>query len=228
MGDFNGDGKPDLAETDFQSGDVSVLINTSPPPVTTVPVATTTALTADASTVVFGQTVALTAAVTSSGGTPSGTVTFYDGGTVLGEVGLDPNGHAALLLQLGVGVHSLKASFAGVGGFSGSTATLSEPVNQAATTTSLGADSSTIPFLNRQFVFLTATITPVAPGAGVPTGTVTFFDGSNVVGTAQVCSNGQATLVLYNLAPGKHTLTASYSGDANFQASTSDAFVLNV
>jgi hypothetical protein len=125
-------------------------------------------------------------------------------------------------------VHSLKASFAGVGGFSGSTATLSETVNQAATTTSLGTDSSTIPFLNRQFVFLTATIAPVAPGAGVPTGTVTFFDGGNVVGTAQVYSNGQATLVLYNPPPGKHTLTASYSGDANFQASTSDAFVLNV
>jgi hypothetical protein len=222
--DFNGDGKPDLAATDFLGGDVSVLINTSPAAATTVPVPTTTSLTADAGTVVFGQMVTLTATVTSAGGTPTGTVTFYDGGTVLGEVGLDPNGHASLLVPLGVGVHSLKASFAGVGGFTGSTATLSETVNQAATTTSLAAET----FMSSQFVILTATITPVAPGAGVPTGTVVFFADGNVVGKAQVYANGQASLALYTLAPGKHTVTASYSGDANFQASASDAFVLSI
>jgi Bacterial Ig-like domain (group 3) len=227
VGDFNADGKPDLAATDFLGGDVSVLINTSPAPITTTPVATTTSLTADTSTVVFGQMVALTATVTGASGTPAGTVTFCDGGTVLAEVALDPNGHASLQVQLSVGMHSLKASFAGVGGFTSSTATLSETANQAATTTSLAGRVLTIPIMGEHLVLLTATITPVAPGAGVPTGTVTFFEAGNVVGAAQV-SNGQATLTLYTLPPGKHILTASYSGDANFQTSTSDAFVLNV
>jgi hypothetical protein len=228
VGDFNGDGKPDLAATDFLGGDVSVLLNTSPPAITTTPVSTTTSLTADASTVVFGQTVTLTATVTAASGTPTGTVTFFDGGTVLGEVALGPNGHASLLVQLGVGVHALKASFAGVGGFTASTATLSETVNKAATTTSLDARTFTIPITGSQIVSLTATVTPVSPGGGGPTGTVTFFDDGNVVGTAQVF-NGQASLTLYNaLTPGKHTLTAVYSGDGNFQGSTSDVFVLTV
>jgi hypothetical protein len=225
-GDFNGDGKPDLAATDFLGGDITVLINTSPAPIATTPAATTTSLTADPSTAVFGQLVTLTATVTSASGPPTGTVTFCDGGTVLGEVGLDPNGHASLLVQLSVGVHTLKASFAGLGGFTSSTSTLSEVVNRAATTITLSSGSFGL--MGGQLVFLDATVTPVAPGAGVPTGTVTFFDGGNVVGTAQVYGNGEASLTLYNLSRGKHILTASYSGDADFQASTSGVFVLNV
>ena len=72
VGDFNGDGKPDLAATDFLGGDVSVLIDTAPGAITTTPVATTTALTADAGTAVFGQRVTLTATVTGASGTPAG------------------------------------------------------------------------------------------------------------------------------------------------------------
>jgi hypothetical protein len=226
VGDFNGDGKLDLAATDFLGGDVSVLINTSPAAGATTPVATTTSLTADAGAAVFGQPVTLTATVTAASGAPTGAVTFYDGDTVLGEVALDPNGHASLVVQPGVGLHSLKASFAGVGGFTGSAATLSETVTRAATTTSLAGGATSFP--GGQIVLLTATITPVAPGAGVPTGTVTFFEAGNVVGTAQVDGNGQASLTLYTLTRGKHTLTASYGGDANFQASASDALVVNV
>jgi hypothetical protein len=227
-GDFNGDGKPDLAATDFLGGDLSVLMNTTPAPISTTPVATTVTLTANTSTAVFGQTVMLTATVTSASGTATGTVTFSDDGTVLAEVAVDPNGHASFPVRLDVGVHSLKASFAGLDGFTGSTATLSETVQQAATTTALSAVAETIPILGREIVFLNATVTPVAPGAGVPSGTVTFFDNGNVVGTAQVYSNGQAGLVLSTLTRGKHTLTASYSGDANFQASTSDSLLLIV
>jgi hypothetical protein len=224
VGDFNGDGKPDLAATDYVGGDVSVLINTSPAAITTTPIATTTSLIADAGTAVFGQTITVTATVASASGTPTGTVTFCDGGAVLGEVALDPNGHASLLVQLGVGVHSLKASFAGLGGFTASTGTLSETVNQAGTTTTVAAET----FMGSQFAILSATITPVAPGAGVPTGTITFFVDGNIVGTAQLYGNGQASLAVYTLPRGKHTLTASYSGDTNFKASTSDVFVLNV
>jgi hypothetical protein len=225
--DFNGDGKPDLAVTNTLTDDVSVLLNTSPKPVTTTPVATTTTLSADADPVVFGQPVTLTATVASGSGTPAGTVSFFDGTTLLGVVAVDPNGHASLQVRLSVGAHSLKASFAGLAPFSASTsAALSETVNRAATTTTLSADSLSIP--SNSFVILTATIAPVAPGAGVPTGTVTFFDGTQVVGTAILDANGQAALFVTSLAAGKHTLTASYSGDSNFLASTSAPFVLTV
>ncbi|HEV2577051.1 MAG TPA: Ig-like domain repeat protein [Acidobacteriaceae bacterium] len=56
--------------------------------------------------------------------------------------------------------------------------------------------------------------------SGTPTGTVEFLDGSNVVGTA-VLINGSASVVELNPATGNHTLSVSYSGDANFRASTS-------
>jgi hypothetical protein len=224
-GYFGGRGRLDLAATNALTDDVSVLLNTTTPPVAAAPVATATTLTADVSAAVAGQPVDLTAAVTSPNGTPTGTVTFFDGSTVLDEVGLDPNGQAVLTTTLAVGPHSLRAVFAGTGAFGGSKAALSEAVNKAATTTTLAADPS---LLADGVVYLTATVTPVVPGAGTPTGVVTFFDGTKVVGTGIVATNGQATLFLFTLAKGKHTLSASYGGDVNFLASTSDILTITI
>jgi hypothetical protein len=219
--DFNGDGKPDLAVTNFLTGDVSVLLNTTPKPGQAAPVATTTALTTDASPAVFGQVVTLTATVNAASGTAQGTITFFDGATSLGEVSLDPNVQARLLVQLSVGSHSLRAVFAGLSPFTASTsATVSETVNQAATTTTLAVNPNG--FGIKGIVLLTATVIPVAPGAGLPTGTVTFTEGGQVLGTAQVDSTGQASLILDGtLAQGQHTVTATYGGDGNFKVSTS-------
>ncbi len=158
--------------------------------------------------------------MTAASGTPTGSIIFFDGGTLLGDVALDPNGQARLLVELAPGAHSLRASFAGIAPFTDSTsAALSETVNKDATTTTLAVDTNA--FGVSGLVFLTATVVPVAPGSGVPTGTVTFFDGTTVLGTVQL-SGGQASLYLgRRLAPGKHTLTVSYSGDADFLASIS-------
>jgi hypothetical protein len=216
--DFNGDGKLDLAVTSFLAGDVSVLLNTSQS-VTGAPVATTTTLTANVHSAVFGQPVTLTATVKAAKGVATGTITFLDGSTSLGEVALDPNGQARLLVQLPPGTHALQASFAGLAPFEASaSATLSETVHKAATTNSLAVTIEPSGF--NDAVLLGATIVPVAPGSGSPTGTVTFFEGDKVLGTAQV-SGGQAGLFLVNFPPGRHTVTAVYSGDADFLASTS-------
>jgi hypothetical protein len=216
-GDFKGDGKLDLASTNAVSGDVSVLLNTTAPVGVITPIATVTSLAADTASAVFGQPVTLTATVTSSGGTLTGTVTFLDGTTVLGRVAVDPNGQALLTLPLGVGVHSLRASFAGTGAFTASTsAAVSETVNRAASTTSLSADV----FGGGQFVILTATVAPVAPGAGVPTGTVTIFDGSTILGTGQLDASGQFFLDVTTLARGLHHFRAVYGGDSDFLGST--------
>src|SRR5262249_34854864 len=67
-------------------------------------------------------------------------------------------------------------------------------------------------------VTLTATVAPVAPGAGTPTGTVTFRDGTTTLGTAPVAvvsGAARATLATSTLAGGTHTLTAVYGGDAS-------------
>jgi hypothetical protein len=195
-----------------------VLLNTTTPVAVTPPLTTATVLAVDNTSPVFGQSVTLTATVTSPGGTPTGTVTFLDGSTVLGEVAVDPNGQATLTVPLGVGVHSLKASFAGTGRFTASTsAALSETVKKAATTVTLSAEIVARPAV----VFLTATVAPVAPGSGVPTGSVTITEGNIVVGTGTLDANGQFFLIVETLTPGKHHLTVTYSGDGNFQGSTS-------
>jgi hypothetical protein len=56
-----------------------------------------------------------------------------------------------------------------------------------------------------------------------PSGTVTFYDGPNVIGTGKV-TNGEATFKTKDLQLGTHPITASYPGDSNNLSSTSAVF----
>jgi YD repeat-containing protein len=72
--------------------------------------------------------------------------------------------------------------------------------------------------------------TAVNFAASVPTGatgTIEFKDGTNSLGIATV-ANGNASLVLSTLAVGSHSITAVYSGDNGFAASTSSPVILTV
>src|SRR5262249_20509331 len=89
----------------------------------------------------------------------------------------------------------------------------------AKTSTTLTTSIATAVF--GQQVTLTATVTSAA---GVPTGTVTFLDGTTVLGTAQVNAAGQATLAV-SLDVGSHALTASFAGTGGFADSTGVADV---
>ena len=157
--------------------------------------------------------------MTSQAGTPIGTVIFLDGTTVLGSAPLDAAGQATIPVSLGVGTHALTASFSGTSGFADSTsAAAAVTVNRAATTVALG--SSVNPAVTGQAVTFTATVAAVAPGAGTPTGTVTFKDGNVVLGTVAVGTGGTATFTTSFAAAGGHAITAVYSGDSNFVASS--------
>ncbi|HVB09005.1 MAG TPA: Ig-like domain-containing protein, partial [Bacillota bacterium] len=68
-----------------------------------------------------------------------------------------------------------------------------------------------------QPVTFTATVALTAPGAGAPTGTVTFTDGSSTLGTASLSATGTATLTTDNLPAGPQAITATYGGDTDFQ-----------
>jgi hypothetical protein len=61
-------------------------------------------------------------------------------------------------------------------------------------------------------VTLTAT---VSASYGVPTGSVSFFDGSTPLGSANVNTNGVATYYATSLTTGTHSITAMYGGDTN-------------
>src|SRR5207245_1953598 len=65
----------------------------------------------------------------------------------------------------------------------------------------------------------TATVSVVAPGAGSPTGTVTFMDGAATLGTGTL-SGGVATLSTTALTVVSHSLSAAYGGGTNYQTSS--------
>ena len=94
----------------------------------------------------------------------------------------------------------------------------------AATTTSLTATPN--PVGTGQTLTLTATIHWT--GSTTPTGTVNIMSGSTPLGTAPVNSSGVATLTITTLAVGSYSLTAQYSGNANFLSSTSAAVSVTV
>ncbi len=92
--------------------------------------------------------------------------------------------------------------------------TINEPL--AATLTLASSDN---PALLGNAVTLTAT---VSSGAGAPTGTVDFLDGTTTLATAPL-NAGTAVLVTSTLTAGPHAITAAYSGDSEFGAATSTA-----
>src|SRR3989441_1693970 len=67
------------------------------------------------------------------------------------------------------------------------------------------------------------TFTATVAGSGVPTGAVTFMDGTTTLGSALLNVSGQATLTTSVLAAGTHSITAVYGADSTFNGSTSPA-----
>jgi Bacterial Ig-like domain (group 3)/Lactonase, 7-bladed beta-propeller len=190
--------------------------------------ATTSALSSSLNPSSWGQSVPFTATVTPQSGstTPTGTVTFKDGGVTIGSVSLDNSGQANFSTSsLTAGSHSITAIYGGDTTYATSTSpAVAQTVSKAATTTTL--DSSPNPSTVGQTVNFVASVTEQYGGAA--TGTVTFMEGANkVVGTPSL-ANGSPTLPLSSLGAGSHTVTAAYGGDANSNGSTSSAISQNV
>ena len=51
---------------------------------------------------------------------------------------------------------------------------------------------------------------------GTPGGTITFYDGTALLATVPVDGTGMATLTTSDLSVGSHSITAAYSGDADY------------
>jgi hypothetical protein len=186
---------------------------------TAEPVPTMLTLTGTPSSAMFGQQVVLTATVapgTAQGHTPSGTVTFKNGSTVLGTATVTSGVATWNTTSLPTGTDGLTAVYSGDTNFVGSTGSATEVVAGIASATALTVAPN--PAGTGQTVTLTAAVT----GAGVtPTGTVTFYDGASVVGTGKLDATGHAAFSTVGLALGTHNLTAVYAGDATYASSTS-------
>jgi hypothetical protein len=185
------------------------------------PAATSVALVSSASLSAFGQGVTFTATVNSSLGNPTGTVTFAVDGFAQPNPATLANGQATLTLAtLSPGTHSITATYSGGAGsnFANSNASLSQQVFAASTTTTL-VSSSVNPTVGDSVTF-TATVSTVAPGKGVPAGSVVFtIDGVDQA-PVQLNASGQATLTLNTLTSGSHSILATHVSTTNFQSST--------
>jgi len=190
----------------------------------------------------YGNPFAISATVSgqSGNGTPTGNVEFIFDGTPVSTSffpGLSSGGQAVLpsgYFFPAPGQHSLTAKYNGDPSFNSSTSNaVSITITPTSTQTSVQSSLSVAPV--GQSVTLTATVTATSSG-NLPTGTVNFFSGQTQVGTG-VLSGSQgtqgvvvvtATLTTNQLPTGQDSITAQYTGDTNYQGSTSQAISLNI
>ena len=150
------------------------------------------------------------------------TATGIDGTSLAGTFAYTPA--AGTVLGIGKG-QTLSAVFTPTDttDYTSTTATATINVGQASTTINLTASAN--PSVYGQSVTFTATVGPVSPGVGVPTGTVTFMNSTATLGTGTLSSTGVATFSTSSLtaSASPYSIKAVYSGDTNFTTSTSSA-----
>lgn len=177
---------------------------------------------------VFGEAITFTATVTSNvaGAIPTGAVTFAADGVELGVVELDATGVASLTTdELGVDTHEITAHYEGDDDFSSWTSDpINQVVDQAQTTTTLV--SSENPGTIGLPLTFTATVSVLEPGAGAPTGTVSFragddWNGYEWIGDATLDDAGVASISTSSLPIGSIVIIAEYEGDSSFAGSVS-------
>jgi len=212
--------------TASSSGDANYNPATSLPTVVTVGKAVTiVTLTSSVNPSAASQSVTFSASVHAGA---TGSVTFLDGTTILGTGTINAAGVASFATStLTIGSHPITASYGGDPNYDPATsALLVQTVSKIPTLITIG-ESTSAQLLNGGVTF-TATVTASSPNA---TGTVTFLDGSVVLGTQTITPNGgvavalstnaNAILLTSSLVTGSHQIVAVYSGDSTFAPSTS-------
>jgi uncharacterized protein (TIGR03437 family) len=222
----------------FLNADPNFLPSTSPPYLLAVTrYATSSALaTIPASPVVYNTPTIARVQFGPSGGGPAltGNVSFYDGASLLGTSPVVSGGNTDFALPnsviQAVGSHNLTAQYGGDANYSPAIApfpAITLVVNKA---TPGGSVISTpgSPVAAGTPVTLTATFTP--PAGGTLTGTVTFLDGATQLNpTGVTIASGQASYSPPTPLPlGSHSISAVYSGDANFNPFTTSNYSLAV
>ena len=230
------------SNNNFQTAASSVLNQSVSAGTTTVALVSSSNPSAVDQSVTFTATVAPSPAGTTN---PTGKVTF----------GYTQNGSAVVLCSIAqavrtvgsvtsaacsapltaAGTYTVTATYAsGDANFTGSTSTpLSQTVNAAGTTVTVSTPIPSPSTVN-QSVSFSAVVAPVSvtdTGLTLPTGSVTFSDSiAGVLCTSTLAADGTVPACKATLgAAGMHSISAAYSGDSNFSASTSaNAFNLTV
>ena len=232
--------------TAVYSGDSNYAATTSTAVTVTVDTptyTTTTTVTSSANPTTIGGRPTLTATIAASGGTApaTGTVTFYDGTTSMGT-GTYSSSSKTWTLKLSAtypltgGLHSITAVYGGIAADGPSTsAPFGLTVNKGAGTIVLTAGNASV---YGQNLTLSAVLTPSPTGSTAEvyplTGSVQFYDGATLIGTATpgIVAYYQggygvwtAPMATATLGAGTHNITATYT-DANYTFTTSNTQAL--
>jgi hypothetical protein len=188
-------------------------------------VATTSTLTASATTIPAGASVTLTDTVkkSSGSGVPTGSVTLKSGSTVLYTGKLNSSGVLSITASSSKypnGTYPLTATYAGDATDDASTSNTVDVAIKDATATALTINPASVAVGAK--VTLKATVT--ASKGGTPTGSVSFMDGTRKLLTVTLSSGiASATVSSSGYPAGTYSITAVYNGDTAQAPSTSPA-----
>jgi sugar lactone lactonase YvrE len=203
----------------------SVALGLSANPVVDSRPATTTTI-SPITTLTYPGSVTVTVKVASAAGTPQGTVQLKVTGHGVQSATLVAGAATFSYSNLLGGTYKVNATYEGYGTFGTApdfavsvAAQTTITVNQATPTVTVTTPATYLLFGGSNTI--TAT---VASGVGVPTGTVSFMNGSALADPTQPPTTlnglGTATFNTSNLARGTYTLTAVYSGDQNYSGAS--------
>jgi sugar lactone lactonase YvrE len=159
----------------------------------------------------------------------TGTVTFYDGATILGTAPVSGNyASGGPITFTTTGNHNLTLVYSGDSNYAGVTSTIYVQVVDGNNFTAVAAvTTATNPSTVGQSVQVSGILQPT-PGQTNPpalTGTVAFYDGTTRLGTAPVNGNYAGGGPITFTTTGNHNLTLVYSGDGNYPSVTSPIYV---
>ena len=179
---------------------------------------TTTALTSSPNPSIMNQQVTFTASVAGhNGGTPTGSITFKQGTTVLATKSLVSGAATFATSYATSGSRSTNAVYSGDANFLASTGSHSQSVLKASTTTTLVSSQNPSNFGGA--VTFTATVNSTA-GTLANGDTVHFIDGATILGSG-LLSGGMASFTTTGLTAGTHKIKATFVTDNSYATSSS-------
>jgi sugar lactone lactonase YvrE len=195
------------------SGSFLASSNTTTVQISSGPIAPTIVWTGPAGGIAYGTTLSgILDASAVSGSTPvAGTFTYT--ATMVGGSAVAVTSTSVL----GAGSYTLTATFTPADTSTYASTTASASFTVAKATPVLALTSSGAAVAVGSSVTFTANVTS---SAGTPTGSVSFYDGTTLLGTGTLAA-GVATYTTLNLPVGALSITAVYSGDTNFSTLTS-------